>query len=121
LGRYDEALVHLERARHHAGDVPTILGAIGQALALCGRAADARQVLLELDAMSRGRHVPSTCFALIHSGLGQADTALDYLERGVGQREIQVTALLVHPAYDALRPHPRFNALLERLGFASLT
>jgi serine/threonine-protein kinase len=117
LGRYDEALAHLGIARRQAGDVPSILGATGQALALRGRRDEARRVLTDLEAMGRRRYVPSTCFALIHAGLGEQEIALDYLKRGVDQREMQVTALMVHPAYDALRTHPRFNALLQRLGF----
>jgi serine/threonine-protein kinase len=91
---------------------------MGQAFALSGRPDRARALLAELDAMSRERFVPSTCFALIHGGLGEVDRALDWLEHGADRREMPVSALLVHPAYDTLRDHPRFAALLRRLGLA---
>lgn len=116
--RYDEGIAELELTRRLAGDVPNLLGAMGQAFALSGRAGRARALLAELDAMSRERFVPSTCFALIHAGLGEVDRALDWLEHGADRREMPVSALLVHPAYDTLRDHARFAALLRRLGLA---
>ncbi len=116
--RYDEGIAELELARRLAGDVPNILGAMGQAFALSGRADRARALLSELDGMSRRRFVPSTCFTLIHAGLGETERALEWLEHGVDRREMPVAALLVHPAYDSLRDHPRFTALLRRLGLA---
>jgi serine/threonine-protein kinase len=69
--------------------------------------------------MASNRPVPATCFALVHTGLGEYEAALDWLERGCAQHELRLPAINVHPAYDALRDRPRFTALLRRMRFPS--
>ena len=115
--RFREAIENLEKALSLAGEVPNVLGAVGQAYGLSGDHARARAVLAKLKDASLRRPVPSTCFALIHLGLGQKDAALDWLERAADRRETPIIAIKVHPAYDDLREEPRFGALLQRLGF----
>ena len=114
-GMFQEAIAMLEKGRELAGDIPSILGALGQAHALAGDRAAGERVLGQLAEMSSRRHVPSTTFALVHIGLNEPARALEYLERGVAQHELPLTALKVHPGYDALRDQPRFTALLRRL------
>jgi TolB-like protein/Flp pilus assembly protein TadD len=117
MGRYEEALENLERGRRIAGDIAYILGAMGQAYGLSGRTEQAREVLEKLSAMAQRRYVPSTCFALVHAGLGEKTAALGWLQRGVDSRELPVVALYTHPAYDSLRDEPVFEDLLRQLGF----
>lgn len=119
LGRYAEAVESLEKARSVAGDIPSLMGALGQTHAVHGNKVAARRMLKSLEDMAKRRHVASTCFALIHAGLGENEEALDWLERGAARRELGVSAANVHPAYDALRSEPRFQRLLERMGFKS--
>jgi serine/threonine-protein kinase len=114
-GDYGEAIGLLQKGRGLAGDVPNILGALGQTYALAGRPAEARGLLQELGALAAERYVPSTCFALIHAGLGENAEALQWLERGCEAHELPLTSLKVHPAYDGLRQEPRFDALLRTM------
>ena len=117
-GRFPEALEMLEKGRSMAGDMPTILGAMGQ---VCGLARDcerARGLLAQLHEQSRHSYVPSTCFVMIHMGLGERDRALEWLERSCARRELPVTSCKAHPAYDGLRDEPRFQALLRTLKLA---
>jgi hypothetical protein len=106
----------LQKGRSLVGDIPTILGALGQAQGLSGNVSEARRLLLRLQEIAAVRPVPSTCFALVHLGLGEKDTALTWLELGVARRQSTVVALKVHPAYDDLRKEPRFLTLLRRMG-----
>ena len=115
-GMYEEAISMLQKGRSLSGDMPNILGALGQTYALANRPADARRLLEELAELSKRRHVSSTCFALIHLGLGEKQRALDWLETGARGRETSLAGLKVHPAYDGLRGEPRFQALLRELG-----
>ncbi len=118
MGRYDEAVEMLEKGRELTGDeVPNILGALGQSYGLAGRPDRARELLERLASLSRERYVPATCFALIHAGLGEHDAAVAWLERGADRRDLPLAAIKTHPAYDALRDHPGFQALLARLRF----
>jgi serine/threonine-protein kinase len=117
MGRYREAIEMFERARNLAPDAPNIIGALGQTLAVTGRTADARRCLEDLDRLAQSRYVASTCFAIVHLGLGEFGRSLDWLERACDGREFAVCGIGVHPLYDPLRQEPRFQALLRRIGF----
>ena len=115
MGRYDEAIAMLEKARVLGGAVPNILSALGQTLALSGRVAEARDYVDELHALSKTRCIPRVCFAILFLGLGDNKTALTYLDEACERREMSLTGLKVHPIYDPLRSEPRFNRLLQRI------
>jgi TolB-like protein/Flp pilus assembly protein TadD len=116
LGMYEEAIAHLEKGRSLAGDVPNILGALGQAWALSGNTAEARKFLKQLQQLSKTSYIPCSGIALIHLGLGEKEKALEILEAGCEQRHLVLATLKVHPAYDDLRGEPRFSAILQRMG-----
>jgi TolB-like protein len=117
MGRYEDAIAMLEKALGIAGDIPNITAALGQTFALAGRRKDALRCLEELHSTARTRYIPSTCFAIIHMGLGEWDKSLDWLETACDQHEFPITMAKVHPVYDPLRPQARFKRILARLGF----
>ncbi|MFL6354181.1 MAG: tetratricopeptide repeat protein [Bryobacteraceae bacterium] len=119
MGRNEEAIESLERATSHIGNLPTILGALGQAYGRSGKVESARQMLTRLETMRAVSYAPATCLALTCLGLGDTDAALTWLEKGVDHRESNVVLIGVHPVYDDLRGHPRFKKLVRRLGFRS--
>jgi TolB-like protein/Tfp pilus assembly protein PilF len=116
-GMYAAAIEKLEFGRALAGEVPSILGALGDAWARSGNKAEARRVLAELHRMALERHVHSTSFAVIHLGLGEKDEALTWMERAVDGHELQAIGFKTHPVYDDLRSEPRFKTLMSRLQF----
>jgi serine/threonine-protein kinase len=116
MGQYQKAIESLERGRALAGDVPNIFAALGQAYALAGDEQQARRMLEKLTGMARTRYVPCTCFAIVHTGLGENDLALEWLERSCELHELTLAVIGIHPAYDALRSEPRFDVLLKRVG-----
>jgi serine/threonine-protein kinase len=116
-GMYGKAIELLQSALTVGGEVPSIFGALGQAYGLSGQRSEARRILERLKQMAKWRAIPATCFALVHLGLGEKDEALLWLERAVQKRQSSVITLKVHPAYDALRDEPRYQALLETIGF----
>jgi serine/threonine-protein kinase len=118
-GAYTDAIGVFQKARVIGGDVPYMLGAMGQTYALAGKKAEARRMIEQLAALSRERYVSSTCFALVHLGLGEKERALDWLDRACERREPSVAGIGVHPAYNELRGEPRFRALLERIAVIS--
>jgi len=117
LGQYDNAMVMLEKGRSLAGDIPNILGAMGQAAAYSGDAERAHELLQELHAMSEERYVSLTTLALVHLALGERDCAFACLKQSVERHDLPVTGLKTHPAYDPLRNDPRFHELLVQLRF----
>lgn len=117
MGCYDEAIEMFNKAIAMAGRPPNCVGALGQTCAMAGMDEAAREKLRELTELSEQTHVPATCFALVHIGLGENQAALDYLEMGAARRDLALATLKVHPAYDPIRSEPRFQALLDRIGF----
>ncbi|MEP7364084.1 MAG: tetratricopeptide repeat protein [Acidobacteriota bacterium] len=114
-GRHAEAIEMLERGHSLLGDVPSVLGALAQVYGTAGNEAEARRYLATLYEMAKTRYVPTSCLALAHAGLGECELALDHLERGVEHRELPLSHMKVHPAYNALRGHPRFHKLLIKM------
>lgn len=116
MGRYDEALSLFQEARAMPISLPSLLGAMAQCFGFAGQTEKARALLREMGEMTKIRYVPSTALALGHLGLGEKDEALDWLEGACERRELPVCTMGVHPGYDSLRGHPRYEALVRRLG-----
>ncbi|HEY0179546.1 MAG TPA: hypothetical protein VGC30_07925 [Dokdonella sp.] len=63
-----------------------------------------------------GRYLSPYQLALIDVRLGDPTSAFAALTRSAAERDPNLIAVLVDPALDALRPDPRFAALLARRG-----
>jgi len=71
--------------------------------------------------MSRSSvYVSPAHIAVIDTGLGELALALDRLEEAVKVRAADLVWLAVKPSYDALRGEPRFQAVLDTVGLASV-
>jgi len=116
-GQYGPALEALEIAARFSGNNSKPVGLRGYVLAKAGRREEARQVLGELEVLSRKRFVPPFAIALVHAGLGERDLVFEWLERAFDVHDIHLMYLTVDPKWDAYRADPRFEALLERCGF----
>lgn len=116
-GAWREAIEALKKGLQLAGELPNILGALGQVYGLAGDAAGAKRALARLKDLSAHRPVRFTCFALVHLGLGETQQALDFLESAAAAREANVAGLYVHPVWDPLRSESRFRKLLKQVGF----
>ena len=117
-GNYPLAIEMLEKGRAIAGDVPNILSALGQAHAMNEDFGMALHYLNLLESIARSQYVSSTCYALVHIGLGEFGKALDWLERGCENHDLPITNLKVHPGYAPLREEPRFQELLKKIRLA---
>jgi TolB-like protein len=118
-GRYIDAVRMLQKGRSLAGDIPNILGALGQAYGLAGMTDEAHAILAELDQFAKSHYLPGITYAITWLGLGDNAKALDYLELSAERRDLQLGAINIHPVYDPLRQEPRFKKLIARIGFAS--
>ena len=101
-GRLDRAPEHadaLERGYRESGPEGAML-AIGELLAPRAEA---------------GRASPLRVAGYFARG-GDSDRAFEFLERAMLGREPQLLHLAVNPAFDSLRPDPRFADLLRRVG-----
>lgn len=114
-GRYDEALASVERARRLSGGHPLPEALRGYVLARAGRRDQALAVIGALQAQGRRRYVSPAYVAAIHTGLGDADAALQWLERAYEGNDDWAVYLAVEPVFEPLRNDPRFIDLLARV------
>jgi hypothetical protein len=63
------------------------------------------------------RYVPATYIGILHAGLKETESAFEWLERAYVERADGLTLLNVEPMVDGLRPDPRFQSLISRIGF----
>ena len=96
---------------------PALLALLGHLYAVSGQQAAARNIISQLQQMSKGRYVPSLYIAMVYTGLGDKDEAFAWLDKAYAERCEYLVYLPTEPVADPLRSDPRFPALLQRLGF----
>ena len=115
-GRVHEAIAAAEKANELSERNSMTLGMLGRVYGLAGRLAEARQLLEELKARRRLTYVPPSSIALIHRGLGELEQVLEWMARGIEERDLNVVAALnTEPGYDSLRSYPAYQALLRKM------
>ncbi len=117
LGEYEEGVGALERAYELAGRTSRLLGYLGYAYGRAGRQDRARDSLAELDARRQRSYVPPYFPALVQSGLGQYNLALDHLEQALRERDTMLRDLKADAAWDRMHSLPRFETVMQRMGF----
>jgi DNA-binding SARP family transcriptional activator len=117
-GRQQDGLAELERAVSIASGGSLWLGQLGQAYALAGQTAKAHEILEELESRSEKDYVPAYHLAYVYTGLGDAEGAVECLERAVEDRAGAVYGVGGSFLFTSLHGHPRFQALLARLKLA---
>jgi len=120
-GEFDKALAALESVRRIV-DTSRRRALLGYTYARMGRKEDAVAVFAQLRERANGTYVSPYFFAWVHAGLGQDQAALDELERAYQDRCEELVnpdaeaGLRTDPRLDSLRTHPRFQALLKKVG-----
>jgi DNA-binding SARP family transcriptional activator len=114
LGRLDEAIVAYRAGQALAGGVPDPGLAI--ALARSGRRDEALDLLATLERRYPGARSGWESLAGAYAAVGEPDRALLWLERAHDAGSQWLITVGVDPAFDSLRPDPRFQALLRRIG-----
>jgi adenylate cyclase len=71
---------------------------------------------LRRNRLAQGKYQSPLTIALNYAVAGADSEALDWLEKAVQQRAPWLPELKVDPTWDAVRSHPRFIALLKKIG-----
>ncbi len=87
---------------------------LAYAYAISGRRDEAIKIAGDLEARHALDPVAAANIALIHVGLGDQETALNWLNKAYDARFNP--SILLRPAFDPLRSNPRFKDLLHRIG-----
>ena len=118
--RYPEALAILRALPRQTWDLQGGLLAaapLGWVEGQSGHRAEALAVQQYLEQLALRKHVAPEAFAWIALGLSDTAAALGWLERAYRERSFYL-ALLMHPVYDPLRDHPRFQQIVQAVGIA---
>jgi tetratricopeptide (TPR) repeat protein len=115
-GMFDQALAEEARWRPLVA-APVHWSALAYIHGRAGRTAEGRHAIQELLRASEREPVQARVFAWSYAGVGDTAQTLAWLEKAYAEHSGELVALKVSPAYDFLRGEPRFQRLLERVGF----
>jgi serine/threonine-protein kinase len=113
--RFDEAVRQLDAAVRLDNSL-TIRALQAHVLAVAGRRDEARTVLRQVEDEARSRYFCPYEIATVYVSLGDDDTAVRWLSKGVEGRADCMPWLGVEPWMDPLRADPRYARLLEEIG-----
>ena len=113
-GMYSEAIAETRTAAGLRGG-SNAKGYLALWLARSGKRDEAAKLLDELKQESAGNYVQAYTFALIYIGLGDKETALNYLEKHSLAHAETASSYAVAPELDDLRSEPRFKEMLNRM------
>jgi serine/threonine protein kinase/tetratricopeptide (TPR) repeat protein len=116
MSRYEEAIAEGEKGVKLTGGSPLMKAALAQTLATAGKRKEAIRILDELTELRKHKYVASYFLAGIHAGLGEEDRTMEYLEKSHEEHSHWLMYLHLDPSMDGLRPKPRFQDLLRRVG-----
>ncbi len=114
-GQPEAGCAELARAVEFSRQTPLWSAQYAQMLAMTGRAGEARALLRGLTDRAAHEYISPYLFAYIHTGLGEHDRALDYLERAVADRTGPTYSIKASFLFVPLREHPRFKALMRTM------
>lgn len=113
--QYSLSIAELENAVKLSNNSAPAEAALARVDALSGRQASARARLEKLKAQRAGQYVSPFYLAEVYTALGDANLAMDELDKAYQDRSNSIIFLRVDPEFDSLRSNPRFQALLQRL------
>lgn len=90
-------------------------GVLGWAYGLSGRKDKTKELLYELEELSKKRYVPLTTFYWLYLGLGDLDRCTELFEEAYQARDTATPWGKASPECDVLRSDPRFRKLLKKL------
>jgi tetratricopeptide (TPR) repeat protein len=115
VGKFQEALEEVRQADALHGDPTRSMEVLGSVQALSGDRAGAEATLEKLKSGNFAGRVSPYSVALIYNSLGRKDEALDWLEKGVHERDTWCVWIKALVEWQNLKDEPRFQKLLAEL------
>jgi len=113
-GRYQEAIAEAEKRSVNSPNEGSGKPFLGYTYAVAGKRAEAEKILHELKELSKQRDVGPEAFALIYTGLGDKDRALELLKKEYEENKRLPIFINILPEWDSLRRDPRFEELIRQ-------
>jgi DNA-binding winged helix-turn-helix (wHTH) protein/tetratricopeptide (TPR) repeat protein len=117
-GMYEQAIKEYLDAETRWGMPAGEVTALRQAYAAAGWRGYWQKRLELAKAEAERKPVQAIFLAELYARLGENDQALEWLERAYRERDMSLIFLNLDPNWESLRPDPRLQNLLRRMGFA---
>ena len=115
LGKFEEGVEGCRRSVSLSDTSSFNRTSLALALAEAGKTDEARQIAAEFEERRSKAHVPAYFLALIHTALGNIDTAFSWLGAAIEERGYWTQWMRIEPRFDALRADSRFADYEERI------
>jgi eukaryotic-like serine/threonine-protein kinase len=119
--RYPEAIASIQRAIDLGVFYPHAAAALAYAYAVSGNPAGAMRIVNDLKRRSARELVPPFTIAVAYAGLGDVRQGIEWLERGMDQRDIYIPENFFEPLLEPLRGDPAFEQAMTRMGLGGKT
>src|SRR5258707_12164376 len=111
LGRRAEAIPEYQRAIEMSKGDQDPVAALAHAFAVVGRRTEAETMLRELEGGSKDGHASPYLIATIYAGLGNKDTALEFLEKAIQERSWDISGhFKAYMKFEKIRIDQRFQS-----------
>lgn len=116
-GKVQDAISEYQQAMQLSNDAQGLAVALAHAYSAAGKTAEAQRILRDLEHKSKESPLSPYTMATIYAGLGENDKAFDFLEKAYTDKSLDFPSHLQSDLLlDTLRPDPRFQSLLRRVG-----
>ena len=116
-GNLQEAISEYQKAIEISDGDQGPAVALAHAYSAAGKKAEGEKILRDLERKSKGTSISPYKLATIYAGLGENDKAFEFLEKAYSEKSLDMSWFLKSDfLLDGLRPDPRFQSLLLRMG-----
>ncbi|HKD80003.1 MAG TPA: tetratricopeptide repeat protein [Candidatus Angelobacter sp.] len=119
-GEFQKAADKFLDARVAAGENPELMARFRQTIAQSGYKGYFRARLAQRRQEAKKGYVSPYDFADVYIRLGNKEEALKWLELAYADRSSYLANVQIEPRFDFLRPDPRFQELVRRVGLADV-
>jgi eukaryotic-like serine/threonine-protein kinase len=114
--RYPDAIASFKRAIDLGVFYPQAAAGLAFAYGVSGDRGAAMRIVNDLKRRSATELIPPFAIAAAYAGLGDATRGIEWLNRGIDQRDIYIPENFFEPLLDPLRSDPRFERVMTRMG-----
>jgi len=114
-GKLQEAISEYQKAIELSGSARSVI-ALAHAYSAAGKKNESDKILFNLEHKLKLMSPSPYTMATLYAGLGENDKAFEFLEKTYSQRSFEILSLRSDLLLDSLRPDPRFQDLVRRIG-----
>jgi len=120
LQKFGKVVEVLEEGINMVPGDPRIIGTLAIAHHHLGNYERANELLLELKQLVGSQaNSPSFYLAMIYAQIGEIDTSFEWLDKAYEDHEVEMYWLKVEPPFEPLHDDPRWQVMLDKVGFPS--